>query len=164
MGQPSTSTNHFSSGRGVSKLKQSFRIGCDADGWMILPNKEPSYPHYFHALSPTDISSVKVTGDVEIGYIGFGSKGLQNHIMPNTLKCSVSIIAKIFISHNHHICKMENTFSTTDLQPAPPVGFNLTFVCPEGEVKNTFFPPPQPTAGVQPRLVCHSICAHHLPA
>ena len=42
---------------------------------MILPNKEPSYPHYFHALSPAEISAVKVTGDVEIGYIGFGSKG-----------------------------------------------------------------------------------------
>ena len=26
-----------------------------------------------------------------------------------------------------------------DLQPAPPVGFNLTFVCPEGEVLRTFF-------------------------
>ena len=25
-----------------------------------------------------------------------------------------------------------------DLQPAPPVGFNLTFVCPEGEVRKTF--------------------------
>ena len=25
-----------------------------------------------------------------------------------------------------------------DLQPAPPVGFNLTFVCPEGEVLKTF--------------------------
>ena len=66
-----------------------------------MANKEPSYPHFFHAMSPTEISAVKVTGDVEIGYIGFGSKG-----------------------------------SIT--QPAPPVGFNLTFVCPEGEVLRTF--------------------------
>ena len=59
----------------VSNLLQSFRIGCDADGWMVMANKEPSYPHFFHAMSPTEISAVKVTGDVEIGYIGFGSKG-----------------------------------------------------------------------------------------
>ena len=98
---------------------------------MILPNKEPSYPHYFHALSPTEISSVKVTGDVEIGYIGFGSKGLHNHVMPNDLQCNVSIIAEGLIPHNNHI------FLLSDLQPAPPVGFNLTFVCPEGEVKTT---------------------------
>ena len=49
---------------------------------MIIPNKEPSYPHFFHAMSPTEISAVKVTGDVEIGYIGFGSKGylLNNYV------------------------------------------------------------------------------------
>ena len=67
---------------------------------MILPNKEPSYPHYFHALSPTEISAVKVTGDVEIGYIGFGSKGLHNHVMcvmSNELHCKVSITAKSLI-------------------------------------------------------------------
>ena len=71
--------NHFYSGKQISKLLQTCRIGCDADGWMILPNKEPSYPHYFHALSPAEISAVKVTGDVEIGYIGFGSKGYYNY-------------------------------------------------------------------------------------
>ena len=79
-GQPLTSMNHFFSGWEASELLQSCRVGCDADGWMILPNKEPSYPHYFHALSPTEISAVKVTGDVEIGYIGFGGKGLHNHL------------------------------------------------------------------------------------
>ena len=49
---------------------------------MIIPNKEPSYPHFFHAMSPTEISAVKVTGDVEIGYIGFGSKGylMNNYV------------------------------------------------------------------------------------
>ena len=57
---------------------------------MILPNKEASYPHYFHALSPTEISAVKVTGDVEIGYIGFGSKGLHN----STVKCLVFFYPK----------------------------------------------------------------------
>ena len=44
---------------------------------MILPNKEPGYPHFFHAIAPAEISAVKVTGDVEIGYIGFGSKGFN---------------------------------------------------------------------------------------
>ena len=29
-------------------------------------------------------------------------------------------------------------FLLLDLQPAPPVGFNLTFVCPEGEVETTY--------------------------
>ena len=27
-----------------------------------------------------------------------------------------------------------NDFKMLGLQPAPPVGFNLTFMCPEGEV------------------------------
>ena len=103
---------------------------------MILPNKEPSYPHYFHALSPTEISAVKVTGDVEIGYIGFGSKGLHNHavhVMPNAIQCNVSMTAKSLIPHIT-FAKGKILFLLSDLQPAPPVGFNLTFVCPEGEV------------------------------
>ena len=51
------------------------RIGCDADGWMVLPNKEPSYAHFFHVFSHTEIRNILVTGDAEIGYIGFGEKG-----------------------------------------------------------------------------------------
>ena len=82
-----------------------------------MANKEPSYPHFFHAMSPTEISAVKVTGDVEIGYIGFGSKG------------------SITQSITYFFCKI---YLLLDLQPAPPVGFNLTFVCPEGEVLRTF--------------------------
>ena len=54
------------------------RIGCDADGWMVLPNKEPSYAHFFHVFSHTEIRNILVTGDAEIGYIGFGEKGERN--------------------------------------------------------------------------------------
>ena len=45
-----------------------------------MPNKEPGYPHFFHAITPTEISAVKVIGDVEIGYIGFGSKGFNMYL------------------------------------------------------------------------------------
>ena len=51
------------------------RIGCDGDGWMVITNKEPPYPHFFHVFSPSEIKSVSVTGDLEVGYIGFGPKG-----------------------------------------------------------------------------------------
>ena len=50
-----------------------------------MPNKEPGYPHFFHAIPPTQISAVKVTGDVEIGYIGFGNKGFKIEILKFTL-------------------------------------------------------------------------------
>ena len=29
---------------------------------------------------------------------------------------------------------LDFNIATSDLSPAPPVGFNVTFVCPEGEV------------------------------
>ena len=48
--------------------------------------------------------------------------------------------------------KQKHSSSFLDLQPAPPVGFNLTFVCPEGEVETTQFvilTSNQPTLGVQ---------------
>ena len=42
---------------------------------MVIPNKEPSYAHFFHVFSHTEIKNILVTGDAEIGYIGFGEKG-----------------------------------------------------------------------------------------
>ena len=43
---------------------------------MVIPNKEPSYAHFFHVFSHTEIKNILVTGDAEIGYIGFGEKGM----------------------------------------------------------------------------------------
>ena len=76
---------------------------------MVIPNKEPSYAHFFHVFSHTEIKNILVTGDAEIGYIGFGEKGKIKDIRPTIV-------------------------NIPDLQPAPGVGFNLTFVCPEGQV------------------------------
>ena len=113
---------------------------------MILANKEASYPHYFHALSPTEISAVKVTGDVEIGYIGFGSKGLHNYnytqifgIFSRSLWSQTCVSKKTTLYQGITIRGKQKPVSFLDLQPAPPVGFNLTFVCPEGEVETTQF-------------------------
>ena len=44
---------------------------------MVIPNKEPPFPHFFHVLSPFEINSVLITGDLEVGYVGFGDKGRQ---------------------------------------------------------------------------------------
>ena len=101
---------------------------------MILPNKEPSYPHYFHALSPTEISSVKVTGDVEIGYIGFGSKGLHNHVMPNDLQCNVSIIAENLIPHNQ-----QSNFSSFRFAARSSSWVQLDLCLPGGRGENHSF-------------------------
>ena len=77
---------------------------------MVIPNKEPSYAHFFHVFSHTEIKNILVTGDAEIGYIGFGEKGRMGDVNPYS------------------------SLNIPDLQPAPGVGFNLTFVCPEGQV------------------------------
>ena len=55
-------------------LPKDPRIGCDGDGWFVLVNKEPSYPHFFHLLSHTEIKSVLIKGDLDIRYIGFGDQ------------------------------------------------------------------------------------------
>ena len=65
-------------------------------------------------FSHTEIKNILVTGDAEIGYIGFGEKG------------ETQVSSSIYSSLN-----------ILDLQPAPRVGFNLTFVCPEGQVLHT---------------------------
>ena len=90
------------------------RIKCDEDGWIILVNEDPEYPSYFHGLSPFQIETVKIKGDSEISYFGFGPKGLIKHESLEGLS-------------NQNI-------SFEDLTPAPPVGFNLTYECPEGFV------------------------------
>ena len=48
------------------------RISCDQDGWVLKINSEDNYPHFFHILPQTTITTLDVTGDVEISYIGFG--------------------------------------------------------------------------------------------
>jgi hypothetical protein len=89
------------------------RIRCDADGWMVKPNKEvDAYPHFFHVFPVTDILNVVVDGDLEIGYIGFGDIG-------EAMQDQEIII---------------NLLYPVDLQPAPAVSFNLTFACPDGMV------------------------------
>ena len=96
--------NHFH----VYVIKDS-RIGCDDDGWFVKTNKEPSYPHFFHLFTHTEIRSVLFKGDLDIRYIGFGDQSKRD------VPCFQLSLPP-------------------DLQPAPYVGFNLTFVCPEGEV------------------------------
>ena len=64
-----------------------------------------------HVIQPSEIESINVLGDVELSYIGFGDE------------------SKITRSLNPYYY-----IDTPDLQPAPPVGFNLTFICPEGQV------------------------------
>ena len=76
-------------------LRITIRFGCDEDGWMLSVNTEPPYPHFFHQVTVANIALLKVSGDAEISYVGFGP---------------------------------------ADLTPAPPVGFNLTFICPAGQV------------------------------
>ena len=50
-------------------------IQCDPDGWVLKVNKEQNYPHSFHLFPASEIKSVNVLGDVQLSYIGFGSKG-----------------------------------------------------------------------------------------
>ena len=49
---------------------------CDEDGWLLTVNDEPPYQTYFHIISPSQILNVKVKGDSEISYVGFGPKGI----------------------------------------------------------------------------------------
>ena len=38
-------------------------------------NKEQNYPHSFHLFPANEIKFVNVLGDVQLSYIGFGSRG-----------------------------------------------------------------------------------------
>ena len=91
-------------------------IQCDPDGWVLKVNKEQNYPHSFHLFPASEIKSVNVLGDVQLSYIGFGSKGSVR----SWLICYPWLYLDLI----------------SDLEPAPPVSFNLTFMCPEGEVRS----------------------------
>ena len=76
-------------------------------------NDEPKTDSFLHLMSPTLINHVKIRGHaISISYVGFGGAGI--------LQKQISLIAHILM--------------ISDLTPAPVVGFNLTFVCPEGQV------------------------------
>ena len=72
----STSTSLSCSGATTSLvgvIKES-RVGCDDDGWMVRPNKEQGYPHFFHIFSHTEVTSVLIKGNLDVRYIGFGDQ------------------------------------------------------------------------------------------
>ena len=77
-------------------------------------NTEDSYETFYHleGIAIEDILSVKIIGDALISYTGFGDKG----------KYSTEIQIK------------KNVDFYLDLKPAPPIGFNITFMCAEGKV------------------------------
>ena len=125
---PSTRMNPSSLGKMLEGSNKYIRISlqCDGDGWILKVNKEADYPHFFHVFPPEDILTVNVEGDVQLSYIGFGSKG--------------------------ELATWGSNLCLADLEPAPPVSFNLTFLCPEGEVGGgSQFVGLSP--GVWPRLV-----------
>ena len=58
-------------------LSLTSRVECDEDGWVLQVNDEPKYPTFFHQFSPTLIKSLRVTGKIEVSYVGFGEKGME---------------------------------------------------------------------------------------
>ena len=89
-----------------------FRITCDEDGWGLKVNDEKPYDVFFHVTRISEISQIRFTGQAIISYVGIG-KGIYD-LYPLTSQLTISL--------------------NLDLTPAPPVGFNLTFECPDGEV------------------------------
>ena len=76
-------------------------------------NKDPPYPTFPHLFPPSAIEWVWIKGKgAEISYVGFGPKGGLERQSLKSLKI-------VFY---------------TDMTPAPNVGFNLTYVCPQGMV------------------------------
>ena len=75
----STSTSPSCSGAitTIVGVIQDSRVGCDDDGWMVQPNKEQGYPHFFHIFSHTEVTSVLIKGDLDIRYIGFGDQSKE---------------------------------------------------------------------------------------
>ena len=47
-------------------------IRCDEDGWIVKANREEELPVFFHLMPPAHIGGIKVSGDVELSYFGFG--------------------------------------------------------------------------------------------
>ena len=89
------------------------RFECDEDGWILMINEDHKYQTFFHLFSPDLVETVQLQGQADISYVGFGAAGIS------------------------FVLKRNSSFSfsfSADLTPAPNVGFNLTFICPEGKV------------------------------
>ena len=52
-------------------------VRCDEDGWEVRVNKEPPFEHFYHdpRLDMRLITSLTVTGDIEVNFIGFIQDG-----------------------------------------------------------------------------------------
>ncbi len=90
-------------------------------------NKEKPYPTFFHILPASQIISVEVTGDITV-------RSVLAHI--SCLKadqCSSIFLVQFLLSHFCY-CFSYVGFGAKNMVFAPPVGFNLTFVCPPGQV------------------------------
>ena len=79
---------------------------------LLQVNQEPAYDTFLHRLPLPHLLSVKITGGAHISYVGFGTDGKP---------------------YSDLLIFLDGT-STSDLSPAPPVGFNVTFVCPPNHV------------------------------
>jgi hypothetical protein len=104
-----------------------FRASCDSDGWNLLVNKEKPYPTFFHILPASQIISVEVTGDITVRYfLAHIACLIADH-------CRSIFLVQFLISHFSY-CFSYVGFGAKNMVFAPPVGFNLTFVCPPGQV------------------------------
>ena len=81
-----------------------------------MVNNDQEYETFYHLeeLFIDSITNVKLLGGAEISYTGFGGRG-----------------------RNTKSSKFKPKQFDSDLTPAPPVGFNVTFQCPEGYVFNS---------------------------
>ena len=61
------------------------RFECDQDGWMLKVNDEPKYQTFFHLFSSDQIRSVRLEGQADINYVGFGERGERDVIVLLTL-------------------------------------------------------------------------------
>ena len=76
-------------------------------------NTDDPYPHFFHLFGPQLVQSVKFSGHGLISFIGFGPRGVNSDF---------------FSKYAQYLLPV------SDLTAAPEVGYNLTYVCPEGQV------------------------------
>ena len=53
------------------------RFECDQDGWMLKVNEESRYQTFFHLFSSSEILWVRLEGQADINYVGFGEKGKE---------------------------------------------------------------------------------------
>ena len=51
------------------------RFECDQDGWMLKVNEESRYQTFFHLFSSSEIRWVRLEGQADVNYVGFGEKG-----------------------------------------------------------------------------------------